>query len=77
MQKGGDAQHNYLWNGFCAKTQADEIKSTDLELNVLMSIEDVAARVKGAAKPDMSPTAANGARDAAIAAIEKESKEKT
>ena len=52
-------------------------KPTDLELNVLMSIEDVAARVKGAVKPDMSPTAANGARDAAIAAIEKESKEKT
>jgi hypothetical protein len=77
LQKISNAQHNYLRDGFYAKTQADEIKSTDLELNVLMSIEDVTARVSGAVKPDMSPTAANGARDAAIAAIEKESKEKT
>jgi hypothetical protein len=77
LQKISNAQHNYLRDGFYAKTQADEIKSTDLELNVLMSIEDVTARVNGALKPDMSPTAANGARDAAIAAIEEESKEKT
>src|SRR6266436_8094014 len=77
LQKIGDTQHNYLRDGFYAKTQADEIKSTDLELNVLMSIEDVTARVNGAVKRDMSPTAASGARDAAIAAIEKESKEKT
>jgi Peptidase S46 len=77
LQKVSNAQHNYLRDGFYAKTQADEIKSTDLELNVLMSIEDVTARVNGAIKQDMSPTAANSARDAAIAAIEKESKEKT
>ncbi|MGA7273852.1 MAG: S46 family peptidase, partial [Candidatus Udaeobacter sp.] len=77
LQKVSNAQHNYLRDGFYAKTQADEIKSTDLELNVLMSIEDVTDRVNGAIKQDMSPTAANRARDAAIAAIEKESKEKT
>ena len=41
LQKMGSAEHNYLRDGFYAKTQADEIKSTDLELNVLMSIEDV------------------------------------
>jgi hypothetical protein len=37
LQKMGSADHNYLRDGFYAKTQADEIKSTDLELNVLMS----------------------------------------
>src|SRR6188472_23668 len=47
LQKIGSAQHNYLRDGFYAKTQADEIKSNDLELNVLMSIEDVTARVTG------------------------------
>src|SRR5437764_15491533 len=31
LQKMGDAQHNYLRDGFYAKTQADEIKSSDLE----------------------------------------------
>jgi hypothetical protein len=77
LQKIGDAQHNYLRDGFYAKTQADEIKSSDLELNVLMSIEDVTARVNAAVKPGMTSDQASGARNAVIAAIEKESKEKT
>jgi len=77
LQKMGDAQHNYLRDGFYAKTQADEIKSSDLELNVLMSIEDVTARVNAAVKPGMTSDQASGARNAVIAAIEKESKEKT
>src|SRR2546421_9120457 len=77
LQKIGDAQHNYLRDGFYAKTQADELKSTDLELNVLMSIEDVTARVNGAVKAGMTSDQASSARNAAIAAIEKESKEKT
>ena len=77
LQKIGDAEHNYLRDGFYAKTQADEIKSTDLELNVLMSIEDVTARVNGAVKPGMTSEQASHARNAVIAAIEKESKEKT
>src|SRR5437879_553657 len=77
LQKIGDAQHNYLRDGLYAKTQADELKSTDLELNVLMSIEDVTARVTSALKPGMTSDQASGARNAVIAAIEKESKEKT
>jgi hypothetical protein len=77
LQKMSDAQHNYLRNGFYAKTQADELKSTDLELNVLISIEDVTARVNGAVKPGMTSDQASSARNAVIAAIEKESKEKT
>src|SRR5438093_8633403 len=77
LQKMGDEQHNYLRDGFYAKTQADEMKSTDLELNVLVSIEDVTARVNGAVKPAMTGDQASGARNAVIAAIEKESKEKT
>ncbi len=77
LQKMGDSQHNYLRDGFYAKTQADEIKSTDLELNVLMSIEDVTARVTGAVKSGMPSDQASKARNTAIAAIEKESKDKT
>src|SRR5216110_1322254 len=77
LQKMGSAQHNYLRDGFYAKTQPDEIKSTDLELNVLMSIEDVTARVASAVKPGMTSDQASTARNAAIAAIEKESKDKT
>ena len=77
LQKMGSAEHNYLRDGFYAKTQADEIKSTDLELNVLMSIEDVTPRVTSAVKPGMTSDQASAARNAAIAAIEKESKDKT
>ena len=77
LQKFGDAQHNYLRDGFYAKTQAEEKKCVDLELNVLMSTEDVTARVNSAVKPGMTSEQASSARNGAIAAIEKENKEKT
>jgi hypothetical protein len=77
LQKFSDAHHNYLKEGFYAKTQAEEKPCLDLELNVLMTIEDVTARVKAAIKPDMDPTAAVAARRAVIANIEKESNDKT
>src|SRR5438876_8523624 len=54
LQKMGSPEHNYLRDGFYAKTQANEIKSTDLELNVLMSIEDVTDRIARAVKPGMT-----------------------
>src|SRR6266568_3444596 len=77
LQKASSEQHNYLKNGFYAKTNAEEIKCADLELNVLISTEDATARVNGAVKPAMNPDQASAARGNAIAAIEKESKEKT
>jgi nicotinamide mononucleotide adenylyltransferase len=77
LQKASSEQSNYLKNGFYAKTSADEIKCADLELNILMSIEDVTARVNGAVKAGLSADAASAARASAIAQIEKESKEKT
>ena len=64
LQKMGSAEHNYLRDGFYAKTQADEIKSTDLELNVLISIEDVTARVTSTLKPGMTSDQASTARSA-------------
>ncbi len=77
LQKVSDQQHNYLRDGFSAKTQTDEIRATDLELNVLVSIEDVTARVNSAVKAGLSAEGASAARASAIAQIEKESKEKT
>src|SRR5205085_3983597 len=68
---------NYVRDGFYAKSQKDEVKATDLELNVLMSIEDVTDRVKAAVQPSMSADDASKARANAIAQIEKESREKT
>jgi len=77
LQKMSSEKNNYVRDGFYAKSQKDEVKATDLELNVLMSIEDVTDRVQGAVKPEMSPDDANKARGNAIAQIEKESREKT
>jgi len=77
LQKFSDEQHNYLRNGFYAKTRAEEKKCVDLELNVLMSIEDVTARVSAAVKPEMTSEQATNARKAVMAAIEQESKDKT
>lgn len=77
LQKISSEKNNYVRDGFYAKTQAEEPKAADLELNVLMSIEDVTARVNEAVKPGMSPEEASKARGAAIAAIENESKQKT
>src|SRR5882724_12002727 len=50
LQKISTQEHNYLRDGFYARTQAEEIKSPDLELNVLVSTEDVTERVNGAVK---------------------------
>ncbi len=59
--------------GFVAHTRAEEIKAPSLELNVLMSIEDVTNRVNGAVKTGMSDAEAFAARRAEISAIEGES----
>lgn len=77
LQKISSEQHNYVRDGFYAKSQKDEVRATDLELNVLISIEDVTDRVKAAVQPGMSAEEANKARGNVIAQIEKESKEKT
>src|SRR5258705_4149184 len=63
--------------GFVAHTRAEEIKAPSLELNVLMSIEDVTNRVNGAVKTGMSDAEAFAVRRAEISAIEGESTKAT
>ena len=77
LQKNSTAEHDYLRDGFYAATPDQEMKSPDLEVNVLVGMEDVTARVQGAAKGIRDEAKALKARDAEIAAIEKESKDKT
>ncbi len=77
LQKFSTAEKNLLKTGFYARTQADEIKCFDLELNVLQSIEDVTARVNAAVTNIADPVAAFLARRKVIAAIEKESLDAT
>jgi hypothetical protein len=77
LAKISTAEHDYYREGFLARTQAEEIKAPDLELNQLVSIEDVTDRVNEAVKPSMTSSEASLARRAAIAKIEKESLENT
>src|SRR5437660_11610197 len=74
LQKISSERKNYVRDGFYAKSQSEEVKATDLELNVLIAIEDVTDRVKSAVQPGMSADDANKARGNAIAQIEKESR---
>jgi hypothetical protein len=77
LQKLSTKEMDYVRNGFYAKTRAEEKRCPDLELNVLMSIEDVTARVQGAVKTDMTPAQAFTARRAIINKIEDESTKQT
>ena len=77
LAKMSTKDRNFLETGFEAKTNADEPKCADLELNVLMSIEDVTARVEDAVKPGMDSASAEKSRRAEINGIEKESHDKT
>src|SRR6195256_2700743 len=70
-------QKDLAKEGFVARTRAEEIKAPSLELNVLMSIEDVTTRVNGAVKAGTSDAQAFAARRAEISAIEGESTKAT
>ncbi len=73
LQKLSTPEHNYAAGVFYAKTETQELKCPDLELNVLVSMENVTALVLGAVKPGMSDADALKARRAEIAKIQKES----
>ena len=66
-------QKYYAKEGFAARTRADEMKIPSLELNVLMSVEDVTGKVNAAVKTGMSDSDAFTARRAAMSGIEADS----
>jgi hypothetical protein len=72
IQKLGKTGTDYMKTGFYARTQAEEAKCPDLELNVLVGIEDVTPRVNAGVKPGMSAAEAGQAQRAAMSAIEKD-----
>ena len=66
-------EKDYSKEGFLARTRAEEQKAPSLELNVLMSIEDVTERVAGSVKANATAGEAADARRSEISAIEAES----
>ncbi len=77
VQKLSTPQRDLIKHGFYAASREDELPCPDLEVNVLVSYEDVSQRVHGAVQPGASDKDANAQRKAEMAAIEKESAEKT
>ncbi|MHC9544047.1 MAG: S46 family peptidase [Vulcanimicrobiota bacterium] len=76
LQKMSSETKDYVKDGFYARTQAEEMKCPDLELNVLWSMQNVTLRVKKAVA-GLSGEKALRARKAEIAKIEKENLDRT
>ena len=77
LHKLSTPERNLIDDGYLAKSIDDELKAPDLELNQLVSIEDVTARVNEAVDADASPEQAAKQRRAILSTIEKESLDKT
>ncbi len=77
LQNNSTAEHDYLRDGFYAPTADAEMKSPDLEVNVLVSMENVTPQVNAAARPNMTDKQSFDARKSVIAQIERDSTTKT
>src|SRR5258708_17166746 len=77
LKKNSTKEHDYIRDGFYAATPEAEMKSPDLEVNVLQSMENVTPRVNAALQGAKTPEAEFAKRKAVIADIERESLQKT
>ena len=77
LQKLSTKENDLTKNGFYAKTRAEELKAPDLEINILVSFENVTERVQSAVKAGATDQQASEQRKAVIAQIEKDSLDKT
>ena len=62
LQKNSTAEHDYVRDGFYAATPEQEMKSPDLEVNVLVSMENVTARVLAALRGSANARGSNSPR---------------
>jgi hypothetical protein len=72
VQQLSSEGHDYIKTGFYAKTQAEEAKCPNLELNELVGIEDVTSKVNAGVKAEMSAADVGQAQRAAMSQIEKD-----
>ncbi len=72
IQQLSTGGHDYMKAGFYAKTPAEEAKCPNLELNQLVGIEDVTAKVNAAVKPAMTTAQVGQAQRAAMSSIEQD-----
>lgn len=77
IEKLSTGERDLIKDGFYAESPEDELKCPDLELNVLMSTEDVTARVQEAVGSVKTAAEAAAARRRVFSVIEKESQDLT
>jgi len=77
LQKLSSPERNLIENGYTAQSLDQELQAPDLELNQLVSIEDVTATVESAVDSDAGAEEAFKQRRAVIAKIENDSFEST
>jgi peptidase S46-like protein len=77
LHKVSTRERDYIKNGFYAATREAEIKCPDLEVNVLVSYENVTERIQSVVQDGATATEAVDQRRVATAAIERESTAQT
>jgi len=77
LHKLSSKDRDLIKDGYLAKSLDEELRAPDLELNQLVSIEDVTDRVNAGVKPDADAETALKQRRAAMTTIEQESKDQT
>jgi hypothetical protein len=77
LHKLSTKERNLIDEGYLAASLEDELKAPDLELNQLVSIEDVTARVEAAVDASASAEESAKQRRAVISTIEEESLDQT
>lgn len=77
LQKMSGPERDYVKNGFYARTRSEERVCPDLELNQLVSFEDVTSRILSGLPRGVPQAQVNEARRAAVASVEKECSDKT
>jgi hypothetical protein len=77
LQKISTSSMDYVSEGFYAQSQEDEVQCPDIELNVLVSMQNVTDQIASAVADTLDDREAFRTRQAIIARIEKEAKEST
>ena len=75
IQEHSTVEHDYLSDGFWAKSKEAELPNPTLSVTFLVSIEDVTTQVLANVKPDMKETERNSVVNEARLAIEKKAGE--
>lgn len=75
IQSHSSVDHDYLKDGFWAKTKEEELSNQNLAVTFLIRIEDVTDQVLANVKPGMSETDRNSAVSDARLAVEKKASE--